>query len=361
MNDKLNDINISIKKMLKDVKNEVEKINSFYSSLFIFENMFTTESSGKTRLNRKFYNKVHGEIKNNIYQINSILSVVLEEIRDTIVKVLDENGFKDIVLDKELVYDDASFYELFKMDLELVNLEENEKVQLVDSLDTLTEYKNKIHNIRYFISMFDTSYLNKYLNKLGMDDLINNKFIFELIDSYGLQFEGLKRFDDILENFYNFDKETKDFSLFSSPIELVQRRIDNYVYDNVRYKILLEYDNQIKKLKKPIELSIAYLENIIVNFIEQSCLDLIKKELKRGKISKIIEIKIIQTHTSVQLAVRNNGFEEKDIHTMYLGSANSVNNYIVKSRNLARMMGGTVDISTLENTGMQYIFDLKIK
>ena len=360
MIEEVEEIRLSLKESVIAIKNEVKNIKGYYESFFIFDKMFSTESSGKTRLNRSFYNKTHSNITVCIEEVKEIMFSKLEEIRDCIVLLLDKAGLKDIQLDKNLIYDDASFYELFLMDLELTDLDKDEKQKLIDNLDILTMYKNKIHTLKYFISMFDTAPLNKYLDKLGMDDLINSKFIFELVDSYGLQFEELKKFEDTLENFDSFEKETRDFAAFDVPVELIRRRVDNYVYDNIRYKISLDYKNEVLKLRKTIDLSIAYLENIIANFIEQSCLDLIKKELKRGKIVKTIEIKIIQTKTSIQLAVRNNGFEEKNIHMMYLGSAGSTNSYIVEARNLARMMGGTVDVSTVESSGMQYIFDLKI-
>lgn len=353
---------LAIKTSIINIKEELEKIKPQYTSLFVFDNMFTTESSGKTKLNRDFYNEAHASILNHIHRIKEYLSEVLEELRDTIVDQLNQNGFKDIQLDKNLIYDDASFHELFIMDLDLMDLPKVQKHELIESINTLTTFKNKIYTLKYFISMFDTTPLNKHLNKLGMDDLINSRFIFELIDSYSLEYEELKRFEETLDNFDSFEKETKSLLDFDGPVEIIKRRIDNYVYDNVRYKISLEYENQVKKLKKSVDLSVAYLENIIVNFIEQSCLDLIKKELKRGKISKLIELKVIQTKNSIQLVVKNNGFEEKNIHLMYLGSAGSTNSYIVEARNLARMIGGTVDISTVdEKGGMQYILDLKIK
>lgn len=360
MNEEFEEIRLSLKESIINIKYEVEKIKTYYESFFIFEKMFSTENSGKTRLNRTFYNETHEKVFFYVEMIKKILFEKLKEIRDCIVALLESAGLKDIRLDKNLIYDDASFYELFMMDLELTTLNTEEKNELIKKLNTLTMYKNKIHTLKYLISMFDTTPLNKYLNKLGMDDLINSKFIFEVIESYGLQFEELKKFEETLENFENFEKETKDFTSFDVPVELIRRRVDNYVYDNIRYKIALDYNNEVLKLKKTIDLSIVYMENIIANFIEQSCLDLIKKELKRGKIVKTIEIRIIQTKTSIQLAVRNNGFEEKNIHMMYLGVSGTVNNYIVEARNLARMMGGTVDVSTVESSGMQYIFDLKI-
>jgi hypothetical protein len=48
--------------------------------------------------------------------------------------------------------------------------------------------------------MFDTSIFDKYINKLGVEDLINSTIIFEVIDSYALQFEELMKFDHEIKN-----------------------------------------------------------------------------------------------------------------------------------------------------------------
>lgn len=121
---------LAIKASIVNIKEELEKIKPQYTSLFVFDNMFTTESSGKTKLNRDYYNQIHATILNHIHRIRDYLFDVLEEIRDTIVSILDQNGFKDIKLDKNLIYDDASFHELFKMDLDLMDLPRLQKQEL---------------------------------------------------------------------------------------------------------------------------------------------------------------------------------------------------------------------------------------
>lgn len=353
----LSDTKKAIEDSLLVISDNVSTLKVIYSEFFDFTFIFASDATGKTRLNRAFFNDNHDAINERIQIINKSLDNNIELIKEKMLFLLSKNGFEGISLGN-LVYDDSSFNELFLMDLELQTISDKEKEILISDLNELTDLKNKIFNLKYFISMFDTSNTNKYLNKLGMDDLINSKLIFELIDTYALQFEELKEFEKIINDFYNFEEETKTLSNLDSPIELIRRRVDTYVYDNVRYKIILDYNNEVK-LTKEIKLSKAYLENIISNFIEQSCMDLIKKELKRGKIQKLIDISLVQTKNSIQLIVRNNGFEEKNIHMLYL-AAND-NKYIVEARNLARMMNAAVDVSSIDGEGMQYIFDLKIK
>ena len=342
---------------IESIVSYVDTMDTIYSEFFDFNFIFSTDGSGKTRLNRTFFNDNNEAIQERIAQIEEILDNNLEILKNKMLEELEKNDFEEINLGN-FVYDDSSFNELFLMDLEEKNISDENKEVLKNDINELTSLKNKIFNLKYFISMYDPTRTNRYINKLGMDDLISSRLIFETIDTYGLQFEELKNFAKVINNFDSFQEETQDLKSFDTSIELIRRRLDTYVHDNVRYKIALDYNNDVKLTHK-IQLSKAYLENIIHNFIEQSCLDLIKKELKIGKIQKLIEVHLVETKNSIQLVVKNNGFEEKNIHMLYLGVSD--NKYIVEARNLARLMNATVDVSAVEGEGMQYIFDLKIK
>lgn len=352
----LRDIRKSINTSIINVLNEVKKMKELYDDFFNFEFIFSNDNSGKTRLFREFFEKNHEKIKIHIDFINNEFADTLKIIENKMLSFLHENGFSEVYF-PTFVYDDSLFNEHFMLDLQDEPLSDEQKEDLVSNIKTLSDYKNKIYNFEYFISMFDTDNSTKYLNKLGLDDLINSKLVFEAIDTYALQFEELKSFENNLNNFYEYEEEIKDLRTFDTPIELLKRRLDTFMHDNVRYKINIEYINEVK-LNKGASLKKAYLENIMANFVLQSCNDLIKKELKRGKIQKLIDIKLFQTKNSIQLVVKNNGFEEKNIHMMYIGLEG--NKYIIEARNLARMMNATVDVASVEGEGMQYIFDLRI-
>ena len=109
-------------------------------------------------------------------------------------------------------------------------------------------------NLKYFIDMVDTSIFNKNLNKLTVEDLINSSLIFEIIDSYALQYEELKKFEIEVETFRNKSEEILSINRMESLLELYKRRVDGYFYADVRYKILLDYEiiidsSKLKKIK----------------------------------------------------------------------------------------------------------------
>ena len=97
---------------------------------------------------------------------------------------------------------------------------------------------------------------------------------------------------------------------------------------------------------------------ILSCFIEQSCMDVIKKELKKGKIQKQIDVNVNVSKSNISLVVKNNGFEEKNIYNLYLSDVD--NKTILEGKNLANTLNAKFEITTLENEGMQYSLNLKI-
>jgi hypothetical protein len=90
-------------------------------------------------------------------------------------------------------------------------------------------------------------------------------------------------------NFRKSKNKVSSLKSIDNLLELYRRKVDGYFYADVRYKIVLEFDTNLN-LKKPIDINLAYLENIISYLIEQSCMDIIKKELKKGKVQKFISV-----------------------------------------------------------------------
>lgn len=343
-----------VKLSLEACQNELEELKLIYSKFFDFHDVLTSEGGGKTRLNRQSLNADHEEIQEKIVKLNEHLDKALKEVSDGAVLEMQQKGHFNRSLLNSLIYDDSNFFELLEMDLETKVIPKIEKDRLLKKLEKYTELKNKIYNLKHFIKMFDTTHMNKLLNKLGVDDLINSRLIFETIDTYGLQNEELEKFEYFLKNFNNQEEKIKSFIPFNYFLEHYKRRVDSYVYANVRYKIAFDYTNDIN-VKKEITLNCAFIENIISNFIEQSCIDLIKKELKKGKIQKFIEVTLQKHKSKYQIIVNNNGFEIKNVHSLYL--SDSENRYIIEARNLARMIGGKIDITAIEGKGMQYILE----
>lgn len=259
---------------------------------------------------------------------------------------------------ENFIFDDKNFLEILELDLDTHGINGETKSKCLKDMKELLNLKNKIYNFKYFIDMFDTSFFDKYINKLGVEDLINSTIIFEIIDSYALQFERLEKFSVEIKNIASQNEKVSSLSSINSLIELHKRRADNYNYAGVRYKILIEYFCDVN-LIKPINLNIAYLENIISCFIEQSCMDVIKKELKKGKLQKQIDVNITFNKGIFQITVKNNGFEVRNIYNLFLSDID--NKYILEAKNLANFLNAKVDISVLENEGMQYSLSLNLK
>ena len=256
-----------------------------------------------------------------------------------------------------LVFDDQNFMQMLEINLKNSFLSKEQKNKYIQDIRNLLALKNRLFNLKYFLEMFNTDIFDKYINKLGVEDLINSTIIFEIIDSYALQYEELKKFEYEINNLNHSNEKIINLNNLTSLLELHKRRTDNFIYANVRYKIFIEYDVDTT-LAKPIYLNVAYLENILSCFIEQSCMDVIKKELKKGKIQKQIDVNVSVSKSNISLVVKNNGFEVKNIYNLYLSDVD--NKAILEAKNLANMLNAKFEIITLENEGMQYSLNIKI-
>lgn len=356
--DTLKECKNAVKDSFKEILNEVNILKDNYSRYFVFDVIFSTESTGKTRLNRQIFNENNEKIQISIKIINDILDNSLEDIRMTIRSLLSQyNDFNKVDL-INLIFDDNNFIELLQMDLENQVIPSEKRQNLLLELRELTGIKNKIFNLKYYSSMFNTDNLNRYLNRLGIDDLINSRMIFELINTYGLQAQELEKFETEMQTLDANIEKTKSFKFLEDLFEHHVGRTNHYTYAGVRYKISIDYNDELT-LKKELPLKKAYLENIISNLIEQSCMDVVKKELKKGKIQKFIDVNMTKRKGIIQIVIKNNGYEVNNIHSLYLSDSN--NRFIIESRNLAREMGGTLEVTTLHNEGMQYLLEIKGK
>jgi len=353
----IDECNEKINHHIKNISEEIKPFTEIFNRIFVFEEILVSENGGKTKLNRQILNDQHELMQERILLIHSELDKCLDIVKEYMRFLLLECNKSSQIETTNLIYDDKNFLDLIKMDLETKVMHTSSKKTLLADIEKLSNIKNKIFNLKYLVTMFDTTIVDKYLNKLGVEDLINSTFIFELIDTFALHFEELKKFEYLINNFNKENEKVKELTVLNSLLELHKRRADNYIYANFRYKINLDYNYDLN-LRKPININISFLENIISSFIEQSCMDLVKKEMKKGKINKLIEVSIFKHKKNIQLLVRNNGFEVKNIHTLFL--SDSENKYTIEAKNFANMMNAEVEVSSIENEGMLYSCSFKI-
>jgi hypothetical protein len=81
--------------------------------------------------------------------------------------------------------------------------------------------------------------------------------------------------------------------------------------------------------------------------------------MKKGKINKLIEVSIFREKKNIQLIVKNNGFELKNIHTLFISDRE--NKYIIEAKNLANMLGTTIEVNSIDGEGMEYSCTFKMK
>jgi len=336
----------------------IRMLNNIYPDFFNFEIIFTSDSSGKTKLNRQHFHDKHELIYPAISEINIHLTESLSNIKDQIQSILKEFDDSDKVDLITFIFDDINFLEILKMNLNSKNINNDIKNKFILDIENLLFLKNKVFNLKYLVSMFDTTILDRYITKLTAEDLIASPVIFDIIDSYALQNDILNEFEFLIDNFDYKDEKIINFNILNPILELHKRRAVHFTYAKVKYKIFVTYDCNLS-LNKGIFLNKCFLGNIISSFIEQSYMDLIKKELKRGKFKKEINIEIKKNKKSIQIIVNNNGFDEKNIYKLLL--SDTENKYILEAKNLANMINAQIEILPIENEGMKYILSLKAK
>lgn len=333
----------------------IDFLKNQYNAFFVIGDVFTSEDGGKTRINRQIFNENHENIVQKIHELDSMFDEALAHIKIKLKDILSViEGFSKIDL-INLVFDDKTFLENLEKDLSKQIISNEAKKGIVNSVKILLRYKNRIFNYKHYLEMINTTIFERNLNKLGVEDLINSTIIFETIDSYALQFEELNKFELELRNFEGSSTKLNGLYFLDSVFELHKRRMDNFTYANVKYKIYVDYHNDVE-LNKPLIRNTSYLENIVSSLIEQSCMDLVKKELKKGKIQKNVGIIVQKNKGHIQIAIKNNGFEVKNIDSLFVSDIENIN--ILEARNLTLMIDGKLEVNSIENEGMLYILTL---
>ncbi|GGD30240.1 hypothetical protein GCM10012288_00350 [Malaciobacter pacificus] len=341
---------------LEKIKQEITPLIDSYVTFFNIEKVFSSENGGKTRLNRQLFNENHEIIVQKILEINDVFEEMLDLIKTNIKSILSEFKEFDKVDFINLIFDDKNFLEILELDLNNEVIPREKKREVVREIIALFTLKNRIFNFKYYLSMIDTTIFDKHINKFGVEELINSSIIFEVIDSYGLQYKELEKFQLEIDYLTPKIEKIQSFQFLNSLLELHKRRCDNFFYANTRYKISIEYNNDLE-FRKPMLFNISYLENIISCFIEQSCMDLVKQELKKGKIQKFIDINIQKIKGRIVITVKNNGFEIKNIFSLF--SSDVDNKFVLEAKNLADSMNALLEIYSVENEGMVYSISFK--
>ncbi|WP_419764069.1 MAG: hypothetical protein ACNI28_09770 [Arcobacter sp.] len=334
----------------------IERIVLHYNKFFNISDIFSSEDRGKIRLNRDTYNKAHLLIQKDIEAIELQLNSILEYLKEKKIVFLKEVNNLDYIDFNNLIFSDEIAIKNFHLDLQKIVLTDHKKRELEKELLYFIEAKNILSNLSYFVYLINTTFVNSIVSKLSLEELVNSTLIIEIIDSCGLQFQKLMQ----LENELKRKKFTQDIITnpqdLNDTLELLKRRCNGYEYNNIRYKVVLEYNNNIESTKS-ISINKNYFEQLLFSLIEHSCLDIIKKELKKGKIEKLIIVNVFFKKGVLTVLVQNSGFDTNDI-TVFDEVGKIENKFIFDVKNIARLLQCEFEIVTIPNEGMQYIIKL---
>ena len=349
----MNDYKNKVNNILINILQELNHIKSIYDSSFHFDDIFSTENGGKTKLNRAFFNKNNSEIKENIKNVNFYIDNALSEIRDTILEFVSIYEDFNRVDFEEFIYEDTPFIDLLDKSISNSSKSRDEKNKIITIVKELNQYKNRFIKYKQKVQLFDIEEFENYINRLSVEELISSSLIYKILDTYALQSNELSKLIRLISSNSN-DEELSSFESINSFLELNKRKLENFKFLDIRYIINLEYNININLGKNLIN-NISILESIIGSLIIQSSLDLIKKELKKGKFSKLIEVNIVSNRSNILVEVKNNGFEETKLYAWIKD-----NKSILEAKNLANMTNSKLDANVLENEGMKYTLAMKV-
>lgn len=352
----VNDCANVIENSLQEIVEHTDKIVANYSKFFNISEVFSSDERGKIKLNRYIFNNVHTMIEEDIKAINTQLNKSLDAIKENMAGLFTELESVDFIDWKYLIFSDEICVNKFHKYIEQRQLSAEKKKTFSKELQNFIHCKNKVFNLKYFVELFDTSILDGIINRLSNEDLINSTLIFELIDAYGLQFQKLLQFEHEIKKMENANKILTNPQTLNETLELSKRRCENYTYNNIKYKISLDYSNTMKA-KDLIKVNRLYIEQLIFALVEHSCLDVVKKELKKGKITKTINVDIAKTKNGMSIVVVNSGFDIKDT-SIFDEVGNLENKFITDAKNIAKLIHAKLDIVPIDNDGMKYMVTL---
>lgn len=177
--DNMNNIN-SLSFDTQNILNELQILIPQFNKFFNINDIFSSEIGGKTRLHRQIFNENNESIQESISRLNIQFDDFLSLIRQEMRNILAKYGEYEKSELTDLIFDDKNFIEILELNLDTKGITRDTKQKCLKDIKKLIHLKNKIFNLKYLVYMFDTSIFDKYINKLGVEDLINSTIIFEV-------------------------------------------------------------------------------------------------------------------------------------------------------------------------------------
>ena len=314
---------------------------------FNFDKIFETNKIGKIKLEIKLFLNLKKIIEEKIYIINTSFENILMLIKKdiyTLLKEADIQGFEinDIFFDDKELLDYLS--NIFLQNKK--NILGQETILL--ELKSLLLLKNNLLNILYLVKIVDQSHLIDNIKEIDTDILIDNSTIFDFLNILALKTKELKRLKYKLSNFYSPSILRENLNSLDNIVKIRRKDVNCYKHNDVIYKINLFYENDLQK-EEYFNIDILMIENIISCLIEQSCLDIIGKDLHRGNKIKNIYLEIKNNKKSIEILCRNEGKK--------LNITSEMSKNISQARNLTLLSNIDLSISNNEEENI-YTFSL---
>lgn len=348
--DKKSEINL----ICKDALTLTYDLKHTYRKLFDFNNCFSTQNAGKTRINRKFYVDSTSEINKQLSLLSTTCIPINHIINQTLDLLLIQIEFKS---EKEFQLDHL-FIKMIEKKIELLNKSTFVKKELFSSIQEFISLKNQFLNIGYFIERLNTFKVENYLNHLIPEELIVNKVILDFMNLLTFQLNEINKLEYTLEHFNNNTYKPTKIRNINSLINYFSNTMTIYKYHENNYHFNIVFYNKLKE--EEFNCNSFILENILSYLIEQSCIDMLNKVLQNDKSSKVLEVELLRKKNSIIFTFTNNGHHIDNLEKLIENDNQVSHKDITQIQNLAYEINGNLSITILENETNLYTLEINI-
>lgn len=325
------------KKYIEDIKAETEELKKIYDSFFDFNIILTSDTGSKTAVNREYIYESNQSLKESTAIINATFDEMFLSFKKYILDVIPKKHHDSFEL-SSFIFDNQLFL------AEISNIVKDDKIKNV--INNILFIKDKLYTLKYVLKKANTLAVCKKLNKMNMNELQNSQSIFKIIDHLGILANNFSDFYNRIDKFEeNYaDEVDLDLNFLDSIVLTEMLNLEEFIHQNRKYRFLLDYTN-LSNQSKQIKLEKVYFENILSNLIEQSCLDVLKKERVSSKSDRTISIKANYIKDNLILSCTCDGIYNRNLEDN--NQIDIENKALMHSKNLLDYIDGQISINEI--------------
>lgn len=328
------DLQESFKRSIAEIKKESEELRKIYDSFFDFNIILTSDTGSKTAVNKDYIYDSNQLLKESTAIINAIFDEMFLSFKKYILNLIPKKHKKEFEI-SGFIFDN----EIFFNDIDRLITDKRVKLHIKNILFI----KDKLYTLKYVLKKANTLPVCKKLNKMNTKELQDSQTIFKIIDHLGILANNFQDFNNRVQNFEEIytDEVDLDLNFLDSIIVTEEVNIEEFIYQNKKYRFLLDYENLSQKSQK-LYLDKVYLENILSNLVEQACLDVIKKERYSSKSDRTITLKASLEKMNLVLICKCDGIYKKlNEDNIPLDNENQT---LIHAKNLANYIDGNISV-----------------